>query len=299
MVSFEIYTDGSYSWERHKGGWAAVIGQDGQRRYRWGAEEKGASSNRMELTAAIKALEETPPDSQVTIFSDSQYLIRSMQGRYRRMKNLDLWERLDKLAAERRVRWEWVQGHAGQKENEEADALADWASGLRKEEPPFLRPESEQVSVVAPKRESRMVDVGWKEPTERLAVAKGTVTMKPETLAMIKDGKMEKGDVLNTARLAGVTGAKQTSQLLPLCHPLPIDHISVDLELDEDHSAVQITVQVKAHARTGVEMEALVAVTAAALTVYDMCKAVDRGMRLEGIRLVRKEGGKSGPIVLE
>jgi len=139
-----------------------------------------------------------------------------------------------------------------------------------------------------------MVDVSDKEVTERVAEAKGSVIMQPETLAMIRDGGVKKGDVLSVARLAGIMGAKRTPELIPLCHPLALTSVKVELTLDETRSAVDITATCKLKGRTGVEMEALTAVSVAALTVYDMCKAVDRGMRITEVRLTQKSGGKSG-----
>lgn len=139
-----------------------------------------------------------------------------------------------------------------------------------------------------------MVDVSDKEVTERTAEARGSVLMQPATLTMIREGGVKKGDVLSVARLAGIMGAKRTPDLIPLCHPLALTSVTVDLTLDEVRSAVDITATCKLKGRTGVEMEALTAVTVAALTVYDMCKAVDRGMQITDIRLTRKEGGKSG-----
>jgi cyclic pyranopterin phosphate synthase len=139
-----------------------------------------------------------------------------------------------------------------------------------------------------------MVDVGAKPETERVAVARGRVTMKSETLALVKAGEMGKGDVLGVARLAGIMAAKRTAELIPLCHPLALSSVAVDLTLDEAASAVEIEAKVTLAGRTGVEMEALTAVAVAALTVYDMCKAVDRGMIISDIRLVHKSGGKSG-----
>ncbi|MCI0440873.1 MAG: cyclic pyranopterin monophosphate synthase MoaC [Chloroflexi bacterium] len=144
-----------------------------------------------------------------------------------------------------------------------------------------------------------MVDVGWKPDTERVAVAKGSISMQPETLALIKSNGFEKGDVIGVARIAGIMGAKSASQLIPLCHPLPLSQVTVDFELDDERSAVHITATAKTTAKTGVEMEALTAVSVAALTIYDMCKAVDRAMRISDIRLARKTGGKSGDIILE
>ncbi len=139
-----------------------------------------------------------------------------------------------------------------------------------------------------------MVDVGAKPETERMAVARGRITMQPQTLALVKAGQMGKGDVLGVARLAGIMAAKRTAELIPLCHPLALTSIAVDLTLDEPNSAVDIEARVKLTGRTGVEMEALTAVSVAALTVYDMCKAVDRGMVISEIRLIHKSGGKSG-----
>ena len=141
---------------------------------------------------------------------------------------------------------------------------------------------------------ARMVDVGQKPESARVAVAKGAVVMRPETLALIRTGGVEKGDVLSVARLAGIMGAKRTPDLIPLCHPLRLSAITVDLEPDPSRNAIEITATCKLSGRTGVEMEALTAVAVAALTVYDMCKAVDRGLRIVDIRLTHKSGGKSG-----
>ncbi|NBB82660.1 MAG: cyclic pyranopterin monophosphate synthase MoaC [Alphaproteobacteria bacterium] len=141
---------------------------------------------------------------------------------------------------------------------------------------------------------ARMVDVSAKDVTEREATAAGTIEMTPETLRLIVEGRHKKGDVLAVARLAGIMAAKKTGDLIPLCHPLMLSSVAVDLTADAGRSAVDITATVKLAGRTGVEMEALTAVSVAALTVYDMCKAVDRGMRIGDIRLVRKAGGKSG-----
>ena len=139
-----------------------------------------------------------------------------------------------------------------------------------------------------------MVDVSEKDVTERTATAKGSVVMRPETMALILEGGVKKGDVLSVAQLAGIMGAKRTPDLIPLCHPLDLASVTVDLACDPKRNAVDITATCKLKGRTGVEMEALTAVAVAALTVYDMCKAVDRGMRIADIRLVHKAGGKSG-----
>jgi cyclic pyranopterin phosphate synthase len=144
-----------------------------------------------------------------------------------------------------------------------------------------------------------MVDIGAKPDTRREAVARGTVRMQAGTLEMILQGKAEKGDVLNVSRLAGIMAAKKTPDLIPLCHTLLIDDISVDFSPDEKNSTIEITGKAASTGKTGVEMEALTATAVAALTIYDMCKAVDRGIRIESIRLVRKTGGKSGTVNLE
>ena len=143
-----------------------------------------------------------------------------------------------------------------------------------------------------------MVDVGAKAITDRSATARARVVMLPETLAMIRAGTARKGDVLGVARLAGIMAAKRTADLIPLCHPLPITSVAIDLAPSGEDS-VEIAATVKTTGQTGVEMEALTAASVAALTVYDMCKAVDRGMRIEGLRVVAKSGGKSGDFSQE
>src|SRR6266850_4158171 len=145
---------------------------------------------------------------------------------------------------------------------------------------------------------SRMVDVAEKPVTQRLARASGLVRMQPATLALIRDRKLAKGDVLEVARLAGIMAAKRTGELIPLCHPLPLDAITVGFSFPDEH-AVAIEAEVRVTAKTGVEMEALTAVSVAALTIYDMCKSIDRGMVIAEIRLEEKAGGRSGHFVRE
>jgi len=142
--------------------------------------------------------------------------------------------------------------------------------------------------------EARMVDVSAKPATERLAVAEGRVVMSKATLELIVSGNAKKGDVLGTARIAGIMAAKRTHDLIPLCHPLPIAKAEVDIRPDAGLPGLEVTARVKVAGKTGVEMEALTAVAVACLTIYDMVKAVDRGMRIEGIRLIEKRGGRSG-----
>ena len=141
---------------------------------------------------------------------------------------------------------------------------------------------------------AHMVDVSDKEVTDRMAVARGQVKMSAETLQIIQEGRAKKGDVLGVARLAGVMGAKKTADLIPLCHPLALSKVSIELEPSADGAGVEIEATVKVTGQTGVEMEALTAVSVAALTIYDMCKAVDKAMRIEEVRLTHKEGGRSG-----
>jgi cyclic pyranopterin monophosphate synthase len=142
--------------------------------------------------------------------------------------------------------------------------------------------------------EARMVDVSAKPVTEREALAEGRVVMAPKTLAIVRKGNAKKGDVLAAARIAGIQAAKRTHELIPLCHPLAITQIAVDIVPDAKLPGVKVTARVKVAGQTGVEMEALTAVAVACLTIYDMVKAVERGMRIEGIRLVEKRGGRSG-----
>ena len=145
--------------------------------------------------------------------------------------------------------------------------------------------------------QAHMVDVSAKAETHRVARASGVIRMQPATLALVAAGGAKKGDVIGVARIAAIQGAKRTADLVPLCHPLPITRVVVDFELDAERSLVRCTAQVETHGRTGVEMEALTAVQVGLLTVYDMCKAADRGMVIDGVRVLEKHGGKSGDWV--
>ena len=156
----------------------------------------------------------------------------------------------------------------------------------------------EQLTHFDEKGNTRMVDVGGKEETLRVAVACGHITARPETLRLVAEQKMKKGDVLEVARLAGIMAAKRTGELIPLCHPLALTSIRVELAIaDDDRPRIEIEAEIQTIGRTGVEMEALTAVSVAALTVYDMCKAVDREMIIADVRLVKKTGGKSGDFI--
>ena len=158
---------------------------------------------------------------------------------------------------------------------------------------------SERLSHIDDAGRARMVDISGKADTAREAVARGSVRMQPETLALVLSDGIEKGDVIGTARLAGVMAAKRTHELIPLCHPLLLTDIDVAIAPNEAEAALEIEATVRTTGKTGVEMEAMTAVAIAALTVYDMCKAVDRGVRIDAVRLARKSGGKSGEISLE
>ena len=294
----DIYTDGACSGNPGPGGWAAVLVEGEGKRAISGGEDR-TTNNRMELMAAIRGLEATAPGSEVTVHSDSSYLVNTMTRGWKRNVNADLWAQLDDLVAGRRVTWAWVKGHAGNPLNEEADSLAFRESQARtgrtaKAPPASADPAAPYLTHVDEAGRASMVDVGGKPPTRRTAVAEGRVAMRGETLRLIREDAIRKGDVLAVARVAGIMAAKRTPDLVPLCHVLPLDSVSVDLEADGSAGAVLIRATASTTARTGVEMEALTAVAAAALTVYDMCKAVDRGMRVEGIRLVSKSGGRSG-----
>ncbi len=330
----DIYTDGSCIGNPGPGGWAAIIVENGGSRKVHGRDEN-TTNNRMEVLAAIQGIKATPSGVDVRVHSDSTYLINTMTKGWKKKKNQDLWARLDFEVAKRRVQWNWVKGHAGHPLNEKADRVANAeARGEPVNDPPQpsqpshprhsregtsprtpirggnpspVLPPNQTGEQVPPPRlshvdasgKAQMVDVGPKAATERVAVVTGTVLMQPETLKLIESNDIEKGDVLGVARIAGVMAAKNTAQLIPLCHPLPLDQITVEFRLDHERATVDIRATARTTAKTGVEMEAMTAVSVAALTVYDMCKAVDRGMRIGDIRLRRKTGGKSGDIILK
>ena len=156
-----------------------------------------------------------------------------------------------------------------------------------------------EITHLDPSGRARMVDVSQKVDTERQAVARGRVVMAPETFRLVREGRLAKGDVLAVAQVAGIMAAKQTPQLIPMCHPLNLTSVSISFDLVEEDGAVDISATVKTLGKTGVEMESLTAVAVCALTIYDMCKAVEPGMRIEQIRLAQKSGGKSGLVNLE
>ena len=307
-----IYTDGACLGNPGPGGWGAVITGDGIKRSVHGSDPH-TTNNRMEIMAVVEGLRNISDKSEVAVFSDSTYVINTMTKNWKRNKNKDLWNLLDQEVTSRAVSWHWVKGHSGDLLNEEADRLAygEATGKFGLEHEPFsgeglmeadkTEPTSTKDDILTHIDErgaARMVDVGAKPDSDRVAVAIGFVEMKIETLQMIKTNEFKKGDVLSVARIAGIMGAKQTPGLIPLCHPLPLTQVTVDFELDEERSRVEIKAMAKTHGKTGVEIEALTATSIAALTIYDMCKAVDRGMQIS-TRLLSKTGGQSGDVFLE
>jgi len=324
-LSYRLFTDGSCLGNPGPGGWGAVLRPDGEDDLDLSGGEPHTTNNRMEMTAVIRGLDQTPVGSKVLVTSDSSYVINTMTKGWKRKMNQDLWAEMDRVVGDRRVTWQWVKGHAGHPENERADRLAVGAAeAIRDGRPepiraPLENPEPSN-SGSAPEKfkgpngaadndieprlthldeagAARMVDVGDKAETERVAVAGGSITMRPETLALIRSGGFEKGDVIAVARVAGVMAAKNTSQMIPLCHPLPLTQVVVEFDDKTSDDRIDITATTKTTYKTGVEMEALTAVSVAALTIYDMCKAVDRGMEIGEVRLLHKSGGKSGDYV--
>ena len=327
MIS--IYVGGASKEAPGTGGWASLLVDGWGNVTRFSGSELESTRERMGLKAVVEGLLRIAPGSQATVYSNSDYL--SSSGRASASdSDRDLWTILDRLLARRSVSWEQINDWSEEPYHDEALRLARRAAGLREAGPVVTGedgdarelgdagqqwedvtglslaraegvedPAEGKLTHIDEEGEARMVDVSRKAETERIAVARGRVLMTPPTLELIRSGTVAKGDVLSVARIAGIMGAKRTAELIPLCHPLMLTDIAVDFELDEAGPAVEITAAVKTMGKTGVEMEALTAVSVSALTIYDMCKAADRGMRIDGVRLTRKTGGKSGDIVLE
>ncbi len=296
----EIYTDGScLDNPNGPGGWGAVIVKDGQVVEEMSGRDPSTTNNRMEITAVIRGLGRVKSGSDVVVSSDSEYVIKTMTLGWKRKANQDLWPELDAAVADRNVSWNWVRGHDGNERNEMADRLANGAAHgdvvnrVVDQAAPDTNGTTARLTHIDESGEARMVDVGDKDVTDRVAVARGRIVMKPETLRLIRENGLEKGDVLGVARTAAVMAAKKTHELIPLCHQIPLTQIVVEFDTSAE-DAIEIEATARASWKTGVEMEALTAASIAALTIYDMAKAVDRGMRIESIRVVKKSGGKSG-----
>ncbi len=236
--------------------------------------------------------------------------------------NPDLWAKMLDNAESRTVSFKWVKGHAGHPENERCDALVKLASSASPSEkiedtgytgkpaiasvpqpslisdqmsnPQSEKPITPSLSHVDSSGQARMVDVGPKEITERSATASCEVRMTPETLRLVQAGGIDKGDVIATAKIAGISAAKRTHELIPMCHNIPLSQVDVRIDAMSDGKGLRIAAMAKASWRTGVEMEAMTACSIAALTVYDMCKSAERGITITDLRLRRKSGGKSG-----
>ncbi|MEE8517686.1 MAG: cyclic pyranopterin monophosphate synthase MoaC [Dehalococcoidia bacterium] len=297
----DIYTDGSCSGNPGPGGWAAIVVDGATKTPHSGGESK-TTNNRMEMTGVIKGLASLPAGTSATVHSDSQYVVYTMTKGWKRKLNTDLWTQLDAVVAERDVHWKWVRGHNGHPQNEEADRLAVAAmlkfhpGKLPSDVPSGAAPDADeaQLTHLDDQGNARMVDVTGKPDSVRDATAAGNIKMRPETLALILEGKVEKGDVFTVARIAGINAAKHTWELIPLAHQIPLGQVSVDFKPEPATGAVIVTASARTTAKTGVEMEALTAVSVAALTIYDMCKAVDRGMTIGAVRLLTKTGGTHG-----
>ncbi len=296
-----LYTYGAYNPGLSQGGWGVVSVEDGQKSV-FSGTAKNTTSNRMEITAALEGILRTPQGSEIIVHTDSQYLFGCMTRGWQRKANVDLWEKLDRAVSQRKVEWEWAYRNTDSF-HKEAHELAIGLAGkseasVTAAEAPEA-PAQKHLTHLDESGRARMVDIAEKPDTLREAVAQGLVRMKVSTFEQLSQGGMPKGDVLAVARIAAIMAAKQTPFLIPLCHPIQIAEVRVDFTLNQENSTVEIISTVKSTGKTGVEMEALTAVAIAGLTIYDMCKAVDRGMTLENIRLVKKSGGKSGTIALE
>jgi len=296
----EIYTDGAYNPVTRRGGWAAVIVEEGTKNIISGSMEN-TTNNRMEIVGALEGLQKVPEGREVTVYTDSQYLFGCMSRGWERRANRDLFEKLDAVVEKRKVKWQWIDQSNPNPYQKDAHLTALKMLNNKEEMRPEEIPGSPPTSLTHLDAEGRpkMVDVSAKPDTVREAVAKCRVNMKPETFDLIKQGKIAKGDVLTVAQLAGIMGAKRTPELIPLCHPLLIGEVKIEFSLDEVNHRIEIMASVKSTGKTGVEMEALTAAAVTALTIYDMCKAIDRTITIDSLRMTRKSGGKSGLIELE
>lgn len=283
----QIYTDGSYNSMLDQGGWSAVIVRDNEKHVLSGTVPK-TTGNRMEITAVLEAVNQIPYNTEITIYTDSQYLLGCMTKGWRRRANLDLFEQLDQAIKQHNINWHWIKSEDDNPLHKEAHQIAIKLATTTPAE------NTTKLTHLDLTGFPQMVDITQKSITERVATAGGNIKMQPTTFELLRQNQLPKGNVLVTAQLAGIMAAKQTANIIPLCHPLSINTINITFNYEETNHSIQITATVKSTGKTGVEMEALTAVTVAALTIYDMCKAVDQSMILENIRLIEKSGGKSG-----
>ncbi|MQG18747.1 MAG: cyclic pyranopterin monophosphate synthase MoaC [SAR202 cluster bacterium] len=303
-IMIRVYTDGSCLNNPGAGGWAAII-LDKKSKMILKGGENNTTNNRMELMSVISGLESIADDEDVTIYSDSKYVINSVTLGWKRKANLDLWELLDQQLISKNVEWQWVKGHSGDKYNEEADQIAQ--SEADKIQNNINQPSYSQESLFKKVKmthlddngEASMVNVASKEKTIRKAEAKCTVVVGAEVLKLIIDNQIKKGDVFSTANIAGIMAAKKASNLIPLCHTILLDKVGISFEIDQIHHQVHVTSVVESSERTGVEIEALVAASVAGITIYDMCKSVDKKIHIDNLHLVKKTGGKSGDFDIE
>ena len=238
----KIYTDGACSVNPGMGGWGAIIIFESGEQKEISGSELETTNNRMEITAVIKSLEleELKNDDKVKIYSDSTYVINTITKNWKRNANNDLWDQLDKLLEKRIVEWEWVKGHSGNKFNEIADNLAVSAINELKKN------NSKELSHIDSDGNIKMVDVSEKEITSRSAKVSGKVVMKKETLDIIKKGELAKGDIFTLSRTAGITAAKSTPTLIPLCHTIPLSEIKIEIEPDEELPGLNVICTTKA-----------------------------------------------------
>ncbi len=288
-----IYTDGACSGNPGLGGWGVVvIKENGEESYFSGSQED-TTNNRMEIQAVIEGLENSNPDEEIRIFSDSTYVINTLTKNWKRNANHDLWSKLDNLVRGRNIKWNWVKGHSGDKYNDLADELAVKAVDSKKKVTP------NNLTHIDDSGKLKMVDVSEKEISERLAIVQGFVVMQKETLEIIKQGELDKGDIITLARTAGITAAKSTPTLIPLCHTIPLSEIKIEIEFEDNLPGLKVICTTRAEWKTGVEIEAFNGVSIACVTIYDMCKAIDRSAYISDIKLIKKSGGKSGLFVRE
>jgi cyclic pyranopterin phosphate synthase len=281
---FIIYTDGSCIPNPGPGGWAYEIrDQDENKIIDSSGADKNTTNNRMELTAVIKAFEDDviPINSNVVIKSDSQLIINTMTKNWKKKENIELWDQLSNIIIKKNLKcdWEWVKAHAGIEGNENVDKKANAQA---------------RMTHLSSNGDVNMVDVSDKKKTIRIAKATSKVIMSEEAFHMVQNNNSKKGNVTATARIAGIQAAKKTHELIPLCHQINLTKVEIDFELDVSLNSISIFSEVKCNSSTGVEMEALTAVSVASLTIYDMLKSVDKKILINEIHLISKSGGESG-----